>query len=77
MFKLFLGFCVFIKVSVANLNMGALLAFMEFLAINGSSYSSIVNHVSAIKALLGLHSFPTSRFDKPKVKMFMRSKIHN
>ena len=42
MFKLFLGFCV-----PRNLNVGAQLVFMEFLAINDSSYSSIVNHVSA------------------------------
>ena len=73
MFRLFIGFCIFIQVSIENLHAGALLAFMEFLAMNGWSYSSIANHVSAIKALLGLHDFPVHVFDKPKVRLFLRS----
>ena len=46
---------------------------LNSLAMNGSSYSSIANHVSAIKALLGLHDFPVQVFDKPKVKLFLHS----
>ena len=34
------------------------MAFMEFLIGNGASYSSVVNHSSAVKAMFGLHGLP-------------------
>ena len=55
MFKLFLGFCVFIKVSMQNLNVSTILLFMEFLVSNGASPDSVSNHVFAVKAMVGLY----------------------
>ena len=34
------------------------MAFIDFLVGNGSSCSSVVNHISAVKAMLGLHGLP-------------------
>ena len=53
MFKLFLGFFVFINVSVQNLNYGTIMPFLEFLVGNGASFASVSNHVSAVRAMLG------------------------
>ena len=39
------------------------------LDVNGSSYSSIANNISTIKAMLGIHDFSVHVFDKPKVKL--------
>ena len=49
------------------------MAFMEFLVGNGSSYSSVVNHISAVKAMLGLHGLPLAMFDSPSIKLFIKS----
>ena len=46
-----------------------LMAFMEFL--NGASYSAVVNHISAVKAMLGLYGLPIAIFESPKI--FMKS----
>ena len=50
MYKLFLGFCVFINVYMKNLNVGTIMTFLEFLVCNGASFASVSNHVSAVKA---------------------------
>ena len=49
------------------------MAFMEFLVANVASYSSVTYHISAVKVLLGLHDIHTHIFQKPKVKLFLRS----
>ena len=71
MFIFVLGFRIFIKVSIENLHTGAILAFIEFLAINDSSKSSIANKVLAINGILDLHDFSVYVCDK--VKLFLRS----
>ena len=73
MFRLFLGFCVFIGISLNDLSVGTIMAFMEFLVANGASFSSVANHVSAVKAMLGLYNFPVDLFSKPKIKLFIKS----
>ena len=50
-----------------------LMAFMEFLIGNGASHSAVVNHISAVKAMLGLYGLPLARFDSPKIKLFIKS----
>ena len=40
---------------------------------NGASFSSVANHVSAVKAMLGLYNFPVDLFSKPKIKLFIKS----
>ena len=49
------------------------MAFMEFLVGNGASYSAVVNHISAVKAMLGLHGLPLAMFDSPRIKLFIKS----
>ena len=71
--QVFFNFLHFYEGVHLELRTGALMAFLEFLAMNGYSYYSIVNHVSAIKAMLGFHDLPTLMFGKPGVKLFMRS----
>ena len=73
MFSLFVGFCVFLNIALQQVTSEVLMAFMEFLIGNGASYSSVVNHMSAIKAILGLHGLPIHMFDSPKIKLFIKS----
>ena len=49
------------------------MAFMEFLVSNRALFSSVANHISAVKAMLGLHGFSLSIFQSPKIKLFLRS----
>ena len=49
------------------------MAFMEFLVGNNASYSAVANHISAVKAMLGLHGFSVAIFESPKIKLFIKS----
>ena len=73
MFALFVGFCVFLNVTFQALTPDVIMAFMEFLIGNGASYSAVVNHISAEKAILGLYGLSISMFDSPRIKLFIKS----
>ena len=73
MFSLFVGFCVFLNIAFQQVTSEVILAFMEFLTGNGASYSSVANHVSAVKAMFGLYGLPLAMFDSPKIKLFIKS----
>ena len=73
MFALFVGFCVFLNIAFQQVTSEVIMAFMEFLVGNGASYSAVVNHISAVKAMLGLHGLPLAMFDSPRIKLFIKS----
>ena len=73
MFALFVGFCVFLNITFQNLTSEVIVTFMEFLMGNGVSYSAVVNHISVVKAMLGLHGLPFAMFESPKIKLFIKS----
>ena len=50
MFKVFIAFCIHMKVELCNLNVNVVLAFLECLLHNQCSPAMIVNYVSALKA---------------------------
>ena len=54
-----------------------ILAFMEFLVAGGALFSSVMNHVSAVKAMLGLNSFPVDIISELKIKLFIKSILIN
>ena len=64
---------MFLNIDFQQLSSGVIMAFMEFLIGNGASYSAVLNHISAVKAMLGLYGLPLAMFDSPKIKLFMRS----
>ena len=64
---------MFLNINFQQLTAGVIMAFMEFLIGNGASYSAVLNHISAVKAMLGLYGLPLAMFDSPKIKLFMRS----
>ena len=69
MFNLFLSFCVFINTCLVNLNATSIVVFLEFPVISGSSYSSVSNHISALKAMLGMYGLPTAILEDQRVKL--------
>ena len=73
MLSLFVGFCVFLNITFQQVTSEVLMAFMEFLVGNGASYSAVLNHISAVKAMWGLHGLPLAMFDSPKIKLFIKS----
>ena len=73
MFRLFIAFCVCINASVLNLSLPLVVAFMEFMIQNRTSYASLANHLSAIKSCMALYGLDAQMFDHPKVKMILRS----
>ena len=62
---------MFLNITFHQLTSGVLMAFMEFLI--GNEASSVVNHISAVKAMLGLHGLPLAIFESPKIKLFIKS----
>ena len=73
MFGLFVGFCVFLNIILQQLTSEVTIAFMKFLVGNGSSCSSVVNHISVVKAMLGLHGLSLTIFDSSRIKVFVKS----
>ena len=64
---------MFLDIAFQQITSEVLMAFMEFLMGNGASYSAVVNHISAVKAMLGLHGLSLVMFDSPKIKLFIKS----
>ena len=48
------------------------MAFMALQIGKGASYSAVLNHISDVKAMLGLYGLPLAMFDSPKIKLFMQ-----
>ena len=75
MFRLFLAFTVFMKLSIFNLSPLILIAYLQFLETNHFSPSAMANHMSAIKAKLALFGISTHIFEDQRIKYFHKAMI--
>ena len=69
MFKVFIAFCIMMKISLSNISVKVLLSFFECLVVNKCSVSMISNYASAIK----VNFIPFHICDHPKIKYFVKS----
>ena len=77
MFKVFIVFCIHMKVELCKLNINVVLAFLECLFYNQCSSAMIVNYVSALKAKCVMYNLQYGLFDSLKVKYFLKSVRQN
>ena len=75
MFRLFLAFTVFMKISIFKLSPMLILAYLQFLETNNTSASSMANHISAIKAKLALFGISVHIFDYKRIKYFQKAML--
>ena len=73
MFRVFLAFCVYMQVTLKEINVNVILSFCECLVINNCSVSMIANYLSAIKASFVLYNMCYSLLDHPRIKYFQKS----
>ena len=73
MFRVFLAFCVYMKVTLLDMDVNVILSFCECLVINNCSVSMIANYLSAIKASFVLYNMSYSLLDHPRIKYFQKS----
>ena len=72
-FRLFLAFCYFIQVDFKSPQVDILLAFLEFLVQNNTSYSSLSNTVSALKSKFSMYGLSTSHFEDRRIFYYLKS----
>ena len=73
MFRTFVAFCVYMKISLACIDAQSVLSFLECLATQKVSVHMIANYVSAIKPQLVVYCLNYSIIDDPKIKYFLKS----
>ena len=73
MFKTFVAFCIYTKVSIVNVNVKVVLSFLECLVVNSCSYCMVANYVSAIKANFVLFDLPFTVFSHPQIRYFLKA----
>ena len=73
MFRVFIAFCVIMRMSLNDVSIKVLLSFLECLVVNKCSVSMICNYVSAIKANFIVHDLPFHVCEHPKIKYFIKS----
>ena len=76
-FRIFLAFLIFHNVQLRQVNVNILLAFLEFLHVNGKSYSMIQNCVSALKFKFITVGCSIEIFQDQKVSYFIKSLQRN
>ena len=73
MFKVFMAFCIVMKVAIHSVSVKVLLSFLECLVMNKCSATMVANYVSAIKACLTLYDLGFVICDHPNVKYYLKS----
>ena len=73
MFKTFVGFCIYTKACIVNVNVKVVLLFLECLVFNSCSYCMVTNYVSAIKANFVLYDLPFGVLDYLQIKYFLKA----
>ena len=63
-FRVFIGFCVYMKVATDDVHVGVLLAFLECLHVNNVSVNMVCNYLSAIRAKFIMCGLFTILLDK-------------
>ena len=73
MFRLYLGFLVYMNWDPSQVTVPRLLIFLEFLVANSFNYSQICNYLSGIKACANIYGLSEWPFSHVQVKYFLRS----
>ena len=73
MFKVFIAFCIVMKICLSDVSVKVLIAFFECLVVNKCSVSMISNYASARKANFIVYDLPFHCCDHPKIKYFIKS----
>ena len=73
MFRVFVAFCVFMKVALSDVSIKVIVSFLECLVVNECSASMVANYMSAIKANFIVFDLNFYVCDHPKVKYFIKS----
>ena len=73
MFRVFLAFCIYMKVTLQHLSVKVILAFLECLVCNKVSPAVLANYVSAIKAKCILYNLSYHVCENVKIKYFLKS----
>ena len=73
MFKTFVAFCIYTKVSIVNVNVKVVLSFLECLVVNSCSYCMVANYLSAIKANFVLFDLPFIVLNHPQIRYFLKA----
>ena len=56
LFRSFVAFCLFTKVSLSKISVSAVLSYLEFLVENEVSVNMVMNHISAIRVMSILYN---------------------
>ena len=72
MFRVFLAFCIYMKVAVQPLSVKVILAFLKCLVCNKASPAVLANYVS-IKAKCILYNLSYHVCENVKIKYFLKS----
>ena len=73
MFEDFMGFLVAFGLSLGQINIYVLLAFLEFLHSNSLTVTNISNYLAGIRAFFILYALPTDMFKDQTIQMFVKS----
>ena len=73
MFRVFVVFCIIMKVALSDISVKVIVSLLECLVINGCSVSMLANYVSAVKAKFVVYDLDFHACEHPKVKYFIKS----
>ena len=73
MFRLFLAFLCFNQVSISQVNVNILLAFLEFLYCNGTKYSQLLNYISAIRTFSLMYDVKIPDLKHSKINLSLKA----
>ena len=77
LFRSFVAFCLFTKVSLLKVSVSAVLSYLECLVENEVSVNIVMNLISAIRAMSILYDLHYEAWDHPKVSYFVKAlKLH-
>ena len=73
MFRVFIAFCIYMRVTMCDVHVGVLLAFLECLNVTKVSVSMICNYLAAIRAKFIMYGLSTVSLDDRKLHYFVKS----
>ena len=73
MFRVFVAFCIIIKVALPDVSVKVIMSFLECLVINKCSVSMTTNYLSAIKAKRVVYDLNFHVCEHSRVKYFVKS----
>ena len=73
LFRTFVAFCVVLQLSLNDIKIDQVLAYLEYLTKNGVSFHMLANHVSAAKAQFAIRGLDHKVWSHDTVKYFLKS----